>query len=64
MLQRRRSQTLSISSVTLLSATFSYYRHFSGDETIGDVEQDLIESKKDNRLVIEKAKGNDNLAKL
>lgn len=47
----------------LLSAPF-FYRHFSGDETIGDVEQDWMEGKKDDHLAREKAKGKDNLMKL
>lgn len=43
---------------------FPFHRHFSGDETIGDVEQDWMESKKDDHLAREKARRKDNLMKL
>ncbi|MCJ1341897.1 hypothetical protein MMC31_000075 [Peltigera leucophlebia] len=38
--------------------------HFSGDETIGDVEQDWMKSMKDDNLIKEKARGKDILEKL
>lgn len=53
-----------LNTISTFAGCILLYRHFSGDEAIGDVGQDCVKSKKDDNLIREKARGKDNSVKL